>query len=121
MGERGEVLVKGPNVCMGYWRNEEATRDTFDEDGYLKTGDVAIRNKDGLYWIVDRKKELIKVKGFQVAPAELEAVLLEHEHVADAAVVAIQRYRRLPRDEFSSAASVSHNPPGTMKNWLGHT
>lgn len=90
VGERGEIRVKGPNVCMGYWRNEKATQETFDEDGYLKTGDVAIRDEDGMYWIVDRKKELIKVKGFQVAPAELEATLLEHEHIADAAVCALQ-------------------------------
>lgn len=89
-GERGEIHVKGPNVCLGYWRNERATQETFDEEGYLKTGDVAIRDKNGWYWIVDRKKELIKVKGFQVAPAELEALLLEHEHVADAAVCALQ-------------------------------
>jgi 4-coumarate--CoA ligase len=90
VGERGEIHVKGPNVCLGYWRNEKATKETFDEDGYLKTGDVAIRDENGWYWIVDRKKELIKVKGFQVAPAELEALLLEHDHVADAAVCALQ-------------------------------
>ncbi|KAL9064210.1 MAG: hypothetical protein Q9157_007916 [Trypethelium eluteriae] len=89
LGERGEIYVRGPNICLGYWRNEQATRDTFDADGFLKTGDVAIRNNEGWYWIVDRKKELIKVKGFQVAPAELEAVLLENESVADAAVVAL--------------------------------
>ncbi|TKA73668.1 hypothetical protein B0A49_06985 [Cryomyces minteri] len=89
-GERGEIYVRGPNICIGYWRNERATNDSFDEEGFLKTGDVAIRNEKGWYWIVDRKKELIKVKGFQVAPAELEAVLLEHDHVADAAVVALQ-------------------------------
>ncbi|KAL2354687.1 4-coumarate-CoA ligase [Cryomyces antarcticus] len=89
-GERGEIHVRGPNICIGYWRNERATNDSFDEEGFLKTGDVAIRNEKGWYWIVDRKKELIKVKGFQVAPAELEAVLLEHDHIADAAVVALQ-------------------------------
>ncbi|PNS21195.1 4-coumarate--CoA ligase-like 7 [Sphaceloma murrayae] len=86
-GERGEIHVKGPNVCLGYWRNEKATRETFDEEGFLRTGDVAIVDEKGWFWIVDRKKELIKVKGFQVAPAELEAVLLENEDVADAAVV----------------------------------
>ena len=89
-GERGEIHVKGPNVCMGYWKNERATQETFDEEGFLKTGDVAVKDENGWYWIVDRKKELIKVKGFQVAPAELEALLLEHEHVADAAVCALQ-------------------------------
>ncbi|KAF2467781.1 acetyl-CoA synthetase-like protein [Lindgomyces ingoldianus] len=97
-GERGEIHVKGPNVCLGYWRNAQATRESFDEDGFLKTGDIAITDRNGLYWIVDRKKELIKVKGFQVAPAELEALLLEHEHVADAAVCALQlEYEELPR------------------------
>ncbi|KAJ4293549.1 hypothetical protein N0V90_008832 [Kalmusia sp. IMI 367209] len=97
-GERGEIYVKGPNVCMGYWRNETATRETFDEDGFLKTGDVAVKDEKGWYWIVDRKKELIKVKGFQVAPAELEALLLEHEHIADAAVCALQlEHEELPR------------------------
>ncbi|KAL9091261.1 MAG: hypothetical protein Q9165_004895 [Trypethelium subeluteriae] len=90
LGERGEIHVRGPNICLGYWRNEQATRETFDTDGFLRTGDVAIRNNEGWYWIVDRKKELIKVKGFQVAPAELEAVLLENEFIADTAVVALQ-------------------------------
>ncbi|TKA24593.1 hypothetical protein B0A50_06353 [Salinomyces thailandicus] len=97
-GERGEIYVRGPNVCLGYWRNERATQDTFDEEGFLKTGDVAIRDEKGWYWIVDRKKELIKVKGFQVAPAELEAVLLENDDIADAAVVGLQgEHEELPR------------------------
>lgn len=97
-GERGEIHVKGPNICLGYWRNEKATNDSFDEQGFLRTGDVAICDEKGWYWIVDRKKELIKVKGFQVAPAELEAVLLEHEDIADAAVCALQHeHEELPR------------------------
>ncbi|OQO14039.1 hypothetical protein B0A48_00915 [Cryoendolithus antarcticus] len=97
-GERGEIHVRGPNVCIGYWRNEKATKETFDDEGFLRTGDVAVRDEKGWFWIVDRKKELIKVKGFQVAPAELEAVLLEHPDVADAAVVAMQgEHEELPR------------------------
>lgn len=97
-GERGEIYVRGPNICIGYWRNEQATRDSFDEDGFLRTGDVAVRDEKGWYWIVDRKKELIKVKGFQVPPAELEAVLLENDDVADAAVVGLQGdHEELPR------------------------
>nr|OQO23451.1 hypothetical protein B0A51_07756 [Rachicladosporium sp. CCFEE 5018] len=97
-GERGEIHVRGPNVCIGYWRNEKATKETFDDEGFLRTGDVAVRDENGWFWIVDRKKELIKVKGFQVAPAELEAVLLEHPDVADAAVVAMQgEHEELPR------------------------
>ncbi|KXJ86808.1 4-coumarate-CoA ligase [Microdochium bolleyi] len=89
IGEPGEIFVRGPQICMGYWRNEEATRESLDADGWLKTGDIAICNKEGYFWIVDRKKELIKVNALQVAPAELEGVLLENEHVADAAVVGI--------------------------------
>lgn len=91
LGTAGEIFVKGPNVCLGYWRNEEATKEAFDKEGYLRTGDVAVRDERGWYWIVDRKKELIKVRGFQVAPAELEAVLLGHEGIADAAVVGVRR------------------------------
>ncbi|KAF2153565.1 4-coumarate-CoA ligase [Myriangium duriaei CBS 260.36] len=90
VGQPGEMHIRGPNVCAGYWRNEEATRGAFDEEGYLRTGDVGVRDERGWYWIVDRKKELIKVKGFQVAPAELEAVLLEHEGVDDVAVVGVE-------------------------------
>jgi 4-coumarate--CoA ligase len=59
VGARGELFIRGPQVCMGYWRNDEATRDSIDEDGWLKTGDVAICNKDGWFWIVDRKKVLL--------------------------------------------------------------
>ena len=96
--ERGEIHVRGPNVCLGYWRNEKATKDSFDEDGFLRTGDVAICDDKGWYWIVDRKKELIKVKGFQVPPAELEAALLENDDIADAAVCALQKdHEELPR------------------------
>jgi len=97
-GERGEVTIRGPNICLGYWKNEKATKETFDAQGFMKTGDVAIFDDKGWYWIVDRKKELIKVKGFQVAPAELEAVLLENDDIADAAVVALQKdHEELPR------------------------
>lgn len=84
-------------MCLGYWRNEAATQETL-EDGWLKTGDVAQVDEKGWFWIVDRKKELIKVNGLQVAPAELEAVLLEHPDIADAAVVGITiRDEEFPR------------------------
>lgn len=73
---------------LRYWENEDATKNTLTNDGWLKTGDVA-EEKDGRIWIVDRRKELIKVSGFQVAPAELEAVLLDHADVADCAVVGL--------------------------------
>lgn len=88
-GERGEMYVRGPNVSPGYWRNEEATKATMLEGGWLRTGDVAINDEKGWFWIVDRLKELIKVSGLQVAPAELEAVLLGHPAIADAGVVGV--------------------------------
>jgi 4-coumarate--CoA ligase len=56
LGKPGELIVRGPNICLGYWRNEEATKDCLDADGWLKTGDIAVCNKDGYFWIVDRKK-----------------------------------------------------------------
>lgn len=87
-GERGEIWVQGPNVMKGYWRNEKATKETL-VDGWLRTGDIAYQDKHGHYFVVDRMKELIKVKGMQVAPAELEAQLLEHPSVGDAAVVGV--------------------------------
>ena len=96
-GTPGELFVRGPQMCLGYWRNEAATQETL-EDGWLKTGDVAQVDEKGWFWIVDRKKELIKVNGLQVAPAELEAVLLEHPDIADAAVVGITiRDEEFPR------------------------
>ncbi|KAI1334531.1 4-coumarate-CoA ligase [Xylariaceae sp. FL0016] len=87
VGIPGELYVRGPNICMRYWRNEEATMDSLTADGWLKTGDIALCDDEGNFWIVDRKKELIKVNALQVAPAELEGILLENEHVADAAAV----------------------------------
>jgi acyl-CoA synthetase (AMP-forming)/AMP-acid ligase II len=88
-GQRGELWMRGPNIMKGYLGNEEATRATVDEDGWLHTGDVAIIDDDGCFSIVDRVKELIKYKGFQVAPAELEALLVGHPEVADVAVVGV--------------------------------
>jgi acyl-CoA synthetase (AMP-forming)/AMP-acid ligase II len=85
--EEGEVCVRGPQNMKGYLNNPEATRRTIDADGWLHTGDIGYADEDGHFFIVDRVKELIKYKGFQVAPAELEAVLLTHPAVADAAVI----------------------------------
>jgi acyl-CoA synthetase (AMP-forming)/AMP-acid ligase II len=83
----GEVWVKGPQVMKGYLNNDQATAMTIDDDGWLHTGDIGHVDADGHLYVVDRLKELIKFKGFQVPPAELEALLLTHPHVADAAVV----------------------------------
>jgi len=83
----GELLCRGPNVMLGYLGNDQATADTLTTDGWLHTGDIATVDASGVYTIVDRLKELIKYKGYQVAPAVLEAVLLRHPLIADAAVV----------------------------------
>jgi acyl-CoA synthetase (AMP-forming)/AMP-acid ligase II len=88
-GERGELWVRGPMVMKGYLNNEEATAETIDADGWLHTGDVAIIDAAGHYSIVDRIKELIKYNGFQVPPAELEALLITHPAVADVAVIGV--------------------------------
>jgi acyl-CoA synthetase (AMP-forming)/AMP-acid ligase II len=86
-GEPGEVWVKGPQVMLGYLNNPEATARTVTPDGWLRTGDLGRIDAEGYLWILDRVKELIKVKGFQVAPAELEAMLIAHEDIADCAVI----------------------------------
>jgi 4-coumarate--CoA ligase len=88
-GERGELYVRGENVMMGYWNNPKATAGTFTADGWLKTGDICFINERGHFTVVDRLKELIKVKGYQVAPAELEALLLDHPDISDAAVIGV--------------------------------
>jgi acyl-CoA synthetase (AMP-forming)/AMP-acid ligase II len=85
--QAGEVCVRGPQVMKGYLNCPEATAATIDTEGWLHTGDIGYADDDGHFFIVDRAKELIKYKGFQVPPAELEALLLTHEAVADAAVV----------------------------------
>jgi 4-coumarate--CoA ligase len=83
----GHLLCRGPNVMLGYLNRPEETADTLDGDGFLHTGDVATVRADGVVTIVDRLKELIKYKGYQIAPAELEALLLTHPGIADAAVI----------------------------------
>ncbi|MFZ4516797.1 MAG: 4-coumarate--CoA ligase family protein [Microthrixaceae bacterium] len=85
--EDGEVWVRGPQVMLGYLNNPQATADTLDAEGWLHTGDIGHVDADGHLFVVDRLKELIKYKGFQVPPAELEALLLTHPAVADAAVI----------------------------------
>jgi len=87
VGETGELLIHGPQVMRGYWNRPEDTAETITQDGWLRTGDIAQSDDEGYVYIVDRKKELIKYKGYQVAPAELEALLMEHAAVADVAVI----------------------------------
>ncbi len=89
VGERGELWVRGPQVMTGYLNNAEATAVTIDDEGWLHTGDVAIVDEHHHVSIVDRLKELIKYKGFQVPPAELEALIITHPDVADVAVIGV--------------------------------
>jgi acyl-CoA synthetase (AMP-forming)/AMP-acid ligase II len=87
LGQPGEMLVRTPGVMLGYLDNREATAATIDADGWLHTGDVVVVDREGWFQVVDRVKELIKYKGSQVAPAALEAILMSHPLVADAAVI----------------------------------
>lgn len=96
----GELWVKGPNVTPGYWKRPEADRETFTADGYMRTGDIVTVDEDGHIRVTDRLKELIKVRGFQVAPAELEGVLLSRDDVVEAGVVPVtvpEQATELPR------------------------
>jgi acyl-CoA synthetase (AMP-forming)/AMP-acid ligase II len=88
-GAPGEIWARGPQVMKGYLNNPDATAATVDSDGWLRTGDIGVLDEDGYLEVTDRLKELIKVKGFQVAPAELEALLLKHPKITDAAVIGI--------------------------------
>ena len=87
--EEGELYVKGPNVFGGYWNREEATRNAFDEEGYFKTGDMAVVSDDGYYTLRGRKSDLIISGGFNIYPREIEEYLLEQEEISEAAVVGI--------------------------------
>lgn len=89
VGQTGELWIKGPNVFLGYLNNPEGTANALTDDGYFKTGDVGHQDEHGNFFITDRVKELIKYKGFQVPPAELEGLLLGHSDIDDVAVIGI--------------------------------
>ncbi|POS86209.1 hypothetical protein EPUL_001951 [Erysiphe pulchra] len=122
VGQTGELWVKGPNIFLGYINNEEATRNAMTEDGYFKTGDVGYQDEFGNFYITDRSKELIKYKGFQVAPAELEGLLVTHPNVEDAAVIGIQDNNlatELPRAYVVLRRGVEPNGEAEkIKDWL---
>ncbi|MEQ6203612.1 AMP-binding protein [Sulfitobacter sp. HNIBRBA2951] len=116
-GSEGELWIKGPQVMQGYLNNEKATAETLTPDGWLKTGDIAYIDDEGYMFIVDRLKELIKFKGFQVAPAELEATLNAHDGIIDAAVIG------LPDDEAGElpvAYVVAGDPAPTEEEIKAH-
>jgi len=89
LGERGELCVKGPQVMKGYWQRPEATAEVLDAEGWLRTGDIAVIDPDGFVRIVDRKKDLIIVSGFNVYPNEIEDVVMAHPKVANCAAVGV--------------------------------
>ncbi|MGO3030505.1 long-chain-fatty-acid--CoA ligase FadD2 [Pseudomonas helleri] len=89
LGERGELCVKGPQVMKGYWKNPEATAEVLDAEGWFKTGDIAVIDPDGYVRIVDRKKDLIIVSGFNVYPNEIEDIVMAHPKVANCAVIGV--------------------------------
>ncbi|PKS06423.1 hypothetical protein jhhlp_007171 [Lomentospora prolificans] len=99
-GEAGELLLKGPNVFSGYLNKPEQNKEVFTEDGYFKTGDIVYRDEKGNFYVTDRVKELIKFNGFQVAPAELEGMLLGREDIIDTCVIGVwdnERQTEVPR------------------------
>ena len=89
LGERGELCIKGPQVMKGYWQREEATAEVLDADGWFKTGDIAVIDPDGFVRIVDRKKDMIIVSGFNVYPNEIEDVVMAHPKVASCAAIGV--------------------------------
>jgi acyl-coenzyme A synthetase/AMP-(fatty) acid ligase len=87
IGEAGELVMRGPQIMLGYWKDPQATAAVL-RDGWYFSGDIVRCDPDGFYYVLDRSKEMIKYKGFPVAPAEVEALLLEHPAVRDCGVVA---------------------------------
>lgn len=121
-GHTGELYLKGPNVFQGYLNNVPGTSDCLDEDGWFRTGDVGHVDDKGNFFITDRIKELIKFKGFQVPPAELEGVLLNHPQIIDAAVVGVMSEKdatELPRAYVVLAPGVkkTHLQEQTLIEW----
>jgi acyl-CoA synthetase (AMP-forming)/AMP-acid ligase II len=125
LGARGELLVRGPTIISQYYENPVANAAAFDSEGFFRTGDI-VTCEDGpgitpattKWYIIDRKKELIKVRGFQVSPSEIEAVILQHPATIDAAVIGIQADD--PRDGENPRAYVVRQTEVTeteVKDW----
>ena len=126
-GEAGELVMRGPQFMSGYWKSPEATASVL-RDGWYWSGDIAVRDEQGFYQIVDRRKEMIKFKGFPIAPAEVEAVLLEHPAVRDCGVVGkpdttageIPIAFIVARDEQSCCAKLADQLCGYVGDRLAH-
>ncbi|WWC70957.1 uncharacterized protein I206_104909 [Kwoniella pini CBS 10737] len=117
--DRGELWLRGPSVMKGYWKNQKATSEVFAPGGWYKTGDIATIDKEGYFSIVDRVKELIKYKGFQVPPAELEALLLTHPEITDVGVIGVyskEQATELPRAYVVPKGGISSLPTEKSKN-----
>jgi long-chain acyl-CoA synthetase len=116
-GEAGELCARGPQVMAGYWQRPEATAEVMTKDGFFRTGDIAVKNTDGYLKIVDRKKDMILVSGFNVYPNEVEAVLTQHPDILEAAVIGIEDHETgeavkafivAETDELSSSEVISY-------------
>jgi long-chain acyl-CoA synthetase len=88
-GELGEIVIKGPQVMKEYWRNNLETKNVFTRNGFLKTGDLGVMDKDGFVTVIDRKKDMILVSGFNVYPTEVEEVVSMHPSVSECAVIGV--------------------------------
>lgn len=124
VGEVGELWIKGPNIFKGYLNNPDGTAHAKTADGYFKTGDIGYQDKEGNFYITDRVKELIKYKGFQVPPAELEGYLVAHPSVNDVAVIGIyseEHASELPRAYVVPAPGVERSVVNAkeIEEWLG--
>jgi long-chain acyl-CoA synthetase len=117
VGEPGELCIHGPQVMKGYWQRPEATAEVLDAEGWLRTGDVAVMSANGTFKIVDRKKDLILVSGFNVYPNEIEEVLSAHEGVMEAAVIGVPDAKT---GEAVRAYVVKRDPALTAEQVLAH-
>src|SRR3712207_5444506 len=105
-GEVGEIAIRGHNVMKGYWNRPDATADTMTADGWFKTGDMAMMDEDGYFFIVDRKKDMIIRGGYNVYPREIEEVLYEHPAILEVAVVGV------PEDRMGEEVGAAVVPRG---------
>jgi acyl-CoA synthetase (AMP-forming)/AMP-acid ligase II len=123
VGEEGEIWIRGPQRMKGYFGRPEETDTMIDADGWLHTGDIGTVDADGWWYVVDRVKELIKYKGYQVAPAELEAVLLASPDVTDAAVIGVydERGDEVPKAFVVRAPGSTATEDDVLAYVAGHT